>query len=364
SRMYDRLSEVHCLNRKDVKVCVDWVVTLPESLKVVSKKEKREFFEKTYEFLANRYGGEKNVLSANIHNDETKPHMHFAFMPVVWDEKKQREKVSAKEVLTRKELKTFHQDLDTFLKQEIPHIYKDGILNDKTIGVDTVKDLKKHSLEIEKQKEAMDAEVKIKEKDLERKIQSLDKEFESKKKKLLDLSEQLPQEIKIKAKGKEKKTEVVKKGLFKTETITKDTGNWIIGTNELKRVQKMVNAAYVVKKDYERLQGTDLVQENKKLYFQVENLSNNLKASHQINTELREKNKELYTEIGSLQAHINDLKTNVMVLYQQTKRVFKEQFKTFRGLVNNELAGREVENHFEREYKQEIKKQRGYDMER
>jgi len=30
----------------------------------------------------------------------------------------------------------------------------------KTIGVDTVKDLKKHSLEIEKQKKAMDAEVK------------------------------------------------------------------------------------------------------------------------------------------------------------------------------------------------------------
>ncbi|HDT6579738.1 TPA: plasmid recombination protein [Bacillus cereus] len=364
SRMNNRLSAVHCLNRKDVKVCADWVVTLPENLKETSEKEQREFFEKTYEFLTNRYGGEKNVLSANVHKDETTPHMHFAFMPIVWDEKKQREKVSAKEVLTRKDLKTFHQDLDTFLKKEIPYIYKEGILNEKTIGVDTVKDLKKYSLEIQEQKEAMDVEVKIKEKDLKRKIQSLDKEFENKKEKLLDLSEQLPQEIKIKAKGKEKKTEVVKKGLFKTETVTKETGNWIIGTSELKRVQKMVNAAYMVKKDYERLQGTDLVQENKKLHLQVENLSNNLKESHQINAGLREKNKELHTKIGSLQAHINDLKTNVMVLYQQTKKVFKEQFKTFRGLVNNELVGREAENHFEREHKQEIKKQRGYDMER
>lgn len=364
SRMNNRLSAVHCLNRKDVKVCADWVVTLPENLKETSEKEQREFFEKTYEFLTNRYGGEKNVLSANVHKDETTPHMHFAFMPIVWDEKKQREKVSAKEVLTRKDLKTFHQDLDAFLKKEIPYIYKEGILNEKTIGVDTVKDLKKYWLEIEEQKAAMDVEVKIKEKDLKRKIQSLDKEFENKKEKLLDLSEQLPQEIKIKAKGKEKKTEVVKKGLFKTETVTKETGNWIIGTSELKRVQKMVNDAYMVKKDYERLQGTDLVQENKKLHLQVENLSNNLKASHQVNAGLREKNKELHTKIGSLQAHINDLKTNVMVLYQQTKKVFKEQFKTFRGLVNNELVGREVENHFEREHKQEIKKQRGYDMER
>ncbi|WP_228143688.1 plasmid recombination protein, partial [Acinetobacter baumannii] len=95
----------------------------------------------------------------------TTPHMHFAFIPVVWDEKKQREKVCANDVLTRKELKTFHQDLDKFLKREIPHIYKEGILNDKTIGVDTVKDLKKHSEEIKRQKEEMitemTAEVKV-----------------------------------------------------------------------------------------------------------------------------------------------------------------------------------------------------------
>ncbi|MGM1389756.1 MobV family relaxase, partial [Bacillus cereus group sp. BceL293] len=207
SRMNDRLSEVHCLNRKDVKVCADWAVTLPESLKDASEKEQREFFEKTYEFLANRYGGEKNVLSANVHNDETRPHMHFAFMPVVWDEKKQQAKVSAKEVLTRKDLKTFHQDLDEFLKKEIPQIYKEGILNDKTIGVDTVKDLKRYSEEIQKQKDVMDAEVKVKERELEGKIQSLDKELESKKNEFLNLSEALPSKINIKVKGKEKKTE-------------------------------------------------------------------------------------------------------------------------------------------------------------
>ncbi|MEV4914686.1 MobV family relaxase, partial [Bacillus proteolyticus] len=145
SRMNERLSEVHSLNRNDLKVCADWIVTLPENLKGASEQEQRQFFEKTYEFLTDRYGGEKNILSANVHNDETTPHMHFAFMPVVWDEKKQREKVSAKEVLTRKDLRTFHQDLDEFFKKELPHIYKGGILNDKTIGVDTVKDLKKHS---------------------------------------------------------------------------------------------------------------------------------------------------------------------------------------------------------------------------
>lgn len=165
SRMHKRLSEVYCLNRKDVKVCADWVVTLPENLKGISEQEQRKFFEKTYEFLENRYGGEKNVLSANVHMDETTPHMHFAFMPVVWDEKKQREKVCANDVLTRKELKTFHQDLDKFLKQEIPHIYKEGILNEKTIGFETVKELKRYAEAMQTQKEqqkaAATAEMKV-----------------------------------------------------------------------------------------------------------------------------------------------------------------------------------------------------------
>ncbi|OPF86106.1 hypothetical protein BW731_12040 [Vagococcus martis] len=74
--------------------------------------------------------------------------MHYAFIPVVFDEKKQREKVSAKEVLTRKELSSFHQDLDKYLKQQIPHIYQEGILNNQTIGIDDVKIIKKMAKEI------------------------------------------------------------------------------------------------------------------------------------------------------------------------------------------------------------------------
>ncbi|MGH0957040.1 MobV family relaxase, partial [Bacillus paranthracis] len=310
SRMNDRLSEVHCLNRKDVKVCADWAVTLPESLKDASEKEQREFFEKTYEFLANRYGGEKNVLSANVHNDETRPHMHFAFMPVVWDEKKQQAKVSAKEVLTRKDLKTFHQDLDEFLKKEIPQIYKEGILNDKTIGVDTVKDLKRYSEEIQKQKDVMDAEVKVKERELEGKIQSLDKELESKKNEFLNLSEALPSKINIKVKGKEKKTEVVKTGFLKSETVTTETGNWIVSDSEMRRMQKVLSDANFVKEDYERLQRTDLVKENKELHDRVDSLADGYVKAINENTDLYEKNRELRKEISSLKAHVKDLKEN------------------------------------------------------
>lgn len=159
SRLRERLDEVYCLNRKDVNVCADWIVTLPKTLLKTSDDKQKDFFKSTYNFLEKRYG-EKNVISANVHNDETTPHMHFAFVPVVWDEKKQREKVSAKEVLTRKDLQSFHQDLDNHLKREIPHIYQEGIINGKTIGVDTVHDLKKHSEEIQEIKKEMVKDLK------------------------------------------------------------------------------------------------------------------------------------------------------------------------------------------------------------
>jgi hypothetical protein len=362
SRMNQRLSEVHCLNRKDVKVCAVWVVTLPESLQEISKKEQFEFFKKTYEFLTDRYGGEKNVLSANVHNDETKPHIHFAFMPVVWDEKKQRKKVSAKEVLTRKDLKTFHQDLDKFLKEEIPHIYKEGILNNKTIGVDTVKDLKKYSEEIQKQKNTMDVEFKGYEQKLKKQMQSVDKELKSKKNELLNLSKALPQKmnIKIKVKGKEK--EIVKTGLFKSEL--KETGNWIVVDSEMRRMHKVLRDANFVKEDYERLQRTDLVKENKELHDKVDSLADGYVKAINENTDLHEKNRELRKEISSLKVHIKDLKENVKVLYHNTKKVLGERFELFRGLVKNELDMKDVDNQFEHEHKKEIKKPRRYDMER
>ncbi|MDA1775205.1 plasmid recombination protein [Bacillus cereus] len=365
SRMHQRLHEVHSLNRNDVKVCANWVVTLPENLKEISEKEQREFFEKTYEFLSDRYGGEKNVLSANVHNDETTPHMHFAFMPVVWDEKKQREKVSAKEVLTRKDLKIFHQDLDKFLKREIPHIYKEGILNDKTIGVDTVKDLKKHSEEIQKQKDALDVDYKGYEQKIEKQMEFVDKELKSKKNELLNLSKALPQTFNLKVKGKEKKTEIVKTGLFKSETVTNETGNWIVSDSEMRRIQKVLRDANFVKEDYERLQRTDLVKENKELHDKVDSLADGYVKVINENTDLYEKNRELHKEISSLKAHIKDLKENIKVLYHNTKKVLREHFKAFRGLVKNEMDMKSVDNQFEREHKREIaSKQRGFDVER
>ena len=129
-----RTSEVKCLNRADVNVMCSWVVTLPQGF-----SRNREFFEETYKFLAEKYG-EKNVISAYVHMDEKQPHMHFSFVPVVVG-KNEKEKVSAKELLTKIELQRFHPALqtalETALSQDVP------ILNGATVGGNrTVAELK------------------------------------------------------------------------------------------------------------------------------------------------------------------------------------------------------------------------------
>lgn len=110
-----RCSDVHCMNRKDVNVMCSWVVTMPRDL---DASRTDEFMRHTYEFLSKRYG-EENVVSAYVHMDETQPHMHFAFVPVVHDEKKGYDKVSAKEAVTRKDLQAFHEDLQRHLEEQM-----------------------------------------------------------------------------------------------------------------------------------------------------------------------------------------------------------------------------------------------------
>ncbi|MFS7414344.1 MobV family relaxase [Carnobacterium maltaromaticum] len=157
SRFDERLENVYCMKREDVKALGTWVVTLPDELKNEKQNNQNKFFEETKEFLDKRYGKE-NVVCAVVHYDETTPHLHYAFIPITFDEKKQREKVSAKEVLNRKDLQTFHDDLDKHLKEKLP-FYEKGILNDKTLPFENVEQVKKYNDELKKLTEEKQKEI-------------------------------------------------------------------------------------------------------------------------------------------------------------------------------------------------------------
>lgn len=139
--------EIKCQKRKDVIKMCDWVITMPKDL----PPEKEDiFFSSTYNFLVNRYGvqGDSNIVSAFVHKDESQPHMHFAFIPIVAEKKNKKKlgqlKVCAKEVVTKEDLQTFHENLQDYLQQKLHCQVK--ILNEATKnGNRSIADLKRDS---------------------------------------------------------------------------------------------------------------------------------------------------------------------------------------------------------------------------
>lgn len=87
--------------RKDANVLCDWVVTAPRDLR---PEDNRTFFEAVTRFCEQRYG-EKNVLGAYVHMDETQPHVHVPILPQV------NGKMQASKMVNRADLQSFHGDL-------------------------------------------------------------------------------------------------------------------------------------------------------------------------------------------------------------------------------------------------------------
>ena len=130
-----RLNEISYLKRKDVVMMADWIITLPKDVK---QGDEKLFFESCYGFLAEMYG-KQNIVSAWVHNDETTPHIHFSFMPVIQEES--RERLNCKKVLTKTALKQFHPALCEAIEKRLG--YLPSIQNDATInGNRTIQELK------------------------------------------------------------------------------------------------------------------------------------------------------------------------------------------------------------------------------
>ena len=169
--IHQRLSEIRVHKRSDVNIMCDWCLTLPKEITymkndvhisspnhdIVSKL----FFERSYQFLENRYGKE-NVISAHVHRDETSDHMHFAFVPATEDKKHGGEKLAAKEVITKKDLKTFHADLEHYLDSF--HDWHFGVINEATKeGNKAIEELKRGTAAEELQRQQQAAAQKIQE---------------------------------------------------------------------------------------------------------------------------------------------------------------------------------------------------------
>lgn len=120
-RLEERGVKVYAANstkRKPPNYCVSVLITAPQEIKDNPERE-REFFEHCVKFLQERYGAE-NTVSALVHKDETTPHLHYLFTPVIQDKKDNTKlKLCAKDVINRQELSVFHKDLQVYIDQKM-----------------------------------------------------------------------------------------------------------------------------------------------------------------------------------------------------------------------------------------------------
>ena len=267
--------------------------------------EQKRFFEESYKLFSERYGGQ-NIAYATVHNDEKTPHMHLGVVPM------RDGKLQGKNVFNRQEL--------LWLQDEFP------------------KHMQKLGFELERGEKGSGREhietQEFKRQTLEKDIDLLEKNLKIKKNELMEMSKNIPPELKIKAK-KEKKMIVEDKIITfgKPKTTEKETGNLVITRDEYKKMREVVNAANKIKSDYDRLQQTDLVKENKQLReIASETLKEN-KDLKERNATLQKEYTKLFWENDNLRGQINDLKQEIKMIYKSIREFIKARtsdFKTFK----------------------------------
>ncbi|WP_347282509.1 MobV family relaxase [uncultured Alistipes sp.] len=233
--IHERLSEVYCMNRKDVNVMCSWVVTAPEDLK---PEQEKEFFQESYRFLEAKYGRE-NVVSSYVHKDEVTPHMHFCFMPVVSDRKRGGFKISAKECVKRTDLEQFHEKLQCHLEEKGISC---SIINEATKeGNKAIKELKRGTARqtLQEVRKATKAEQAVLKK-LQAEKQALNRDVEALKG-LKNITGKVLQNQEVKA--------------IKTESVMFDDTKVKLNKTDFENLRKTAIAGETANKTYEAAKG-------------------------------------------------------------------------------------------------------------
>ena len=96
--------------RKDATVYCECIVSSDSDFfQNLTENNQKRFFEKSLEYLKEKIG-EEFIISANVHLDETTPHMHVGFVPII------ENSLSAKKLIDRKFLREVQDQLPAYLK--------------------------------------------------------------------------------------------------------------------------------------------------------------------------------------------------------------------------------------------------------
>ena len=162
-----RMDEIFAIKKDNTVVLGEMAVTLPKDVK---ENDEKKFFQSVYDFYCKDFG-EENIVNAVVHKDESQPHIHISFIPVVkqeitlgstqgvvlnkwkkehgYEENDEIERLCCKELVNREYLQQMHPRLYEHVAKDLG--YEVEILNGATAGGNkTVQELKIQKLESER----------------------------------------------------------------------------------------------------------------------------------------------------------------------------------------------------------------------
>ncbi|MGD6249513.1 hypothetical protein VWT71_22435, partial [Xanthomonas citri pv. citri] len=129
-------------------------------------------------------------------------------------------------------------------------------------------------------------------------------------------------------------------GITKTKTVRQWTGNIVLSEKDYLKLRQKVNKGKQAEGKLEAILETDVYQENKELKNELKDqIDKNDKDIDDYNDLVKRYN-NLYEENTSLKNQIGDLKEEIKLIYQSTKRFFKDRISDFKAFkeVFKELA--------------------------
>ena len=274
-------------------------------------KEQQRFFEVSLKFLENRIGKD-NIISANVHLDETTPHMHLGFVPMNLDGS-----LSAKKMVNRNFLREIQENLPYTLQKngfDIQRGEKDNKvkhLDQKIYKSNLNKEIKRlealnskiGQITLDK-KETLLGNVKLTKEEFEN-LKDLAKSFLLNKDKLLEL-----ENLELDLKEQQKSLYIKNKNLERLENKT----------NNLYKKQLTLNH------DFEELKKENEILSYKARKADTLELENNSLKQEIIllNQKLKEKSKRLDNSIAVLDSQ--DQYINFVVEVVSQNKEFEEFF--------------------------------------
>lgn len=114
----ERLEQTGQHLRKDAVRACSLIVYLPEEKGNRGEEYERNFFSGCVDYVKDQFG-EKNIIQAIVHKDETRPHIHILAIPCTRDPDRQGrvyERVSYKDAFNRQDYKEMHPKLQEYCR--------------------------------------------------------------------------------------------------------------------------------------------------------------------------------------------------------------------------------------------------------